>query len=111
MTHYLKIGKLNKKSLKNILILILILILIAIWVFFFLKYNKLERNKDYALSLDTSPSQIVKLHRLSACEEGYGESIKDREAYFATSSATFDGYKALLNCSYAVNKYYPEEKN
>ena len=83
----------------------------AICLFLFLKLTKLDRNKESILPLDIHSSQTTKIHRLNSCEEAYGGTLKDRETYFANNSTIVDGYKVLLDCSYAVNSYYPEKKN
>lgn len=116
----LKIKTFPRKNLWLITVIVLILLVCSV----FFKQNNIAEITTVTNVIDIKPANIIKdnmvdnqtvhqekQHRLNSCSGAYGETEKSIEDYYSSSSPIVDGYKVLLDCSHAVNSYYPEEKD
>jgi hypothetical protein len=102
----------KKVNLRILTITLLSILLISSISLYFLKNNHAPKIVSNSNTLNNSPLQkAYDSHRLSACAEWKASNIGDIEKEHASSSPTIDGYKSMVDCSYAENSYYPEKKD
>lgn len=97
----------NTKNIIIVTLLVVIFLLVCVVV----KSDRREKTVIPPAAYPVVINQLTTAHRLGACDEAYGLTVKEREDYYASSSSAVGGYRVFVDCLYAVNSYYPEQKD
>jgi len=118
MINNIRIKSLSKETFKSVLIIFLFIIGFILFLKQESKYAPVNNTElkpllyiDNTNTQDQTSNLVSETHRLNSCLDIYGKTDIEKEDYFASSSNSIKDYKVLVECSHAINSYYPDQKD